>query len=149
MHIPKHVEVGQPDEHLQDMILTCIDCKQEFVWLVGEQQFYKQCAPAWKRDNPTTRIGPPKRCKICRRKYKAELAHRKRVKEVYRKQQKRVAEHKPDMQRWQSEIEAGTQGRAAYVLAQSAVVVDEFANVQISPAAASPTASWNPAEHPQ
>lgn len=124
--------LNQSDEQLQDMILKCIDCKEDFVWLVGEQQFYRKCAPAWKRDNPNTRIGPPKRCKICRRKYKAELVHRKRVKEVYRNQQKRIADRKPDMQRWQSEIESVSDRRPAYVLAQSFAILYEFVNLQVS-----------------
>ena len=43
---------------LQDMTIECVDCKEDFVFTTGEQEFFKD------------KIGPnynvPKRCKPCR-----------------------------------------------------------------------------------
>lgn len=49
---------------MQDQTLTCKDCGNEFVWTVGEQQFYKDKG----FDNP------PSRCPDCRTKKKADMA---------------------------------------------------------------------------
>jgi len=47
---------------MEDKTLVCQDCKKEFVFTVGEQEFYK----AKGFDNE------PKRCKACRDKRKAQ-----------------------------------------------------------------------------
>lgn len=44
----------------QDQTLTCRDCGKQFVWTVGEQQFYK--------DKGFT--NPPSRCPDCRKNKK-------------------------------------------------------------------------------
>lgn len=49
-------------EELQDIIIICKDCGKEFVWTVGEQEFY--------REKGFT--NPPVRCKECRDQRKAE-----------------------------------------------------------------------------
>jgi len=46
---------------LKDKTLTCGDCKAEFVWTAGEQQFFSE--KAWTA---------PKRCKPCRQLRKQE-----------------------------------------------------------------------------
>ena len=43
-----------------DKIIICSDCNQEFVWTVGEQEFYEEKG-----------LEPPRYCLICRGKYKA------------------------------------------------------------------------------
>ena len=47
---------------MEDKVIVCQDCGQEFVFTVGEQEFYK----AKGFDNE------PKRCKACREKRKAQ-----------------------------------------------------------------------------
>lgn len=49
-------------EELQDITIICKDCGKEFVWTVGEQEFY--------REKGFT--NPPVRCKECRDRRKAE-----------------------------------------------------------------------------
>ena len=51
------------NNELQDKILVCKDCGQEFFFTVGEQKFYE-----------TNNFAEPKRCKSCRdiRKQKFE-----------------------------------------------------------------------------
>ena len=44
-------------EEMQDITLKCVDCGKDFVWTVGEQQYYK----AHDLQNQ------PKRCAECRR----------------------------------------------------------------------------------
>lgn len=46
---------------MSDKMLECQDCKQEFVFTEGEQEFYAS------KD-----FTPPKRCKPCRDKKKAQ-----------------------------------------------------------------------------
>ena len=46
---------------MEDKTLQCIDCKQDFDFTKGEQEFYQ--------DKGFT---PPKRCKVCRDKKKQE-----------------------------------------------------------------------------
>lgn len=53
---------------LADRILYCKDCKQAFVFTVGEQRFYKEKAL----------LNDPKRCKDCRdrmRRSRGEYQH--------------------------------------------------------------------------
>lgn len=50
---------------LQDREIVCLDCRQEFTWTAGEQQFYMS------KDPP---LSEPKRCKPCREAKKAEYA---------------------------------------------------------------------------
>jgi len=47
---------------MEDKVLVCQDCGQEFVFTIGEQEFYKEKG----FDNE------PKRCKDCRDKKKSE-----------------------------------------------------------------------------
>lgn len=53
---------------MQDITLTCKDCGKQFVWTVGEQQFYK--------DKGFT--NPPSRCPEDRAKKKADFNSGKR-----------------------------------------------------------------------
>ena len=46
---------------MEDKVLICQDCNQEFVFTVGEQEFYKE--KGFENE--------PKRCKDCRDKKKA------------------------------------------------------------------------------
>ncbi len=47
---------------MEDKKLVCKDCGQEFVWTVGEQEFYQQKGLT----------NEPKRCPACRRARKAQ-----------------------------------------------------------------------------
>ncbi len=53
--IVKHEVVAQQPDCTQDLILKCQDCGGNFVFTVGEQQFYKSKG-----------FTIPKRCKACR-----------------------------------------------------------------------------------
>ncbi len=53
-------------EELKDKTITCLDCGNEFVFTVNDQQFYKEKGF----------INEPKRCKACREKRKQERANR-------------------------------------------------------------------------
>jgi len=44
-----------------DKVLECEDCKQEFAWTKGEQEFYE-----------SKKLPEPKYCLICRGKYEAQ-----------------------------------------------------------------------------
>ena len=44
---------------MEDKMLTCIGCKEQFVFTAGEQSFFEQKG-----------FEPPKRCKTCRDKRK-------------------------------------------------------------------------------
>ena len=48
--------VATEDEVLEDITLTCRECNTEFVFSVGEQQFFKEKGF----------LNPPKLCKACR-----------------------------------------------------------------------------------
>lgn len=41
--------------HVDDLLLTCVDCHAQFIYTAGEQQFFTVRA-----------LEPPKRCKVCR-----------------------------------------------------------------------------------
>jgi CxxC-x17-CxxC domain-containing protein len=60
----------------QDRILTCVDCRKEFVWTAGEQQFFAD--KNFKNE--------PKRCKACKAKRASgaagTMAPRERVETV-------------------------------------------------------------------
>lgn len=58
-------------EELKDKIITCIDCGEEFVFTVNDQQFYKE--QGFKNE--------PKRCKSCRDKKKAKYEQRNQEEE--------------------------------------------------------------------
>ncbi len=45
------------NNELEDQNLDCIDCKEQFIWSVGEQTFF--------RDKGLE--NPPKRCKACKK----------------------------------------------------------------------------------
>jgi len=45
----------------EDKDIYCPDCKEDFVWTAGEQQFYEE-----------REYTPPKRCKPCRDERKAQ-----------------------------------------------------------------------------
>ncbi len=45
------------NDELKDQNLDCIDCKEKFVWSIGEQTFF--------RDKGLK--NPPKRCKLCKK----------------------------------------------------------------------------------
>jgi N-acetylglutamate synthase-like GNAT family acetyltransferase len=42
----------------EDVTITCADCKAEFVWTIGEQEFYRNLGFT----------NAPKHCKACREK---------------------------------------------------------------------------------
>ena len=46
----------------QDQTRTCVDCRREFVWTAGEQEYFHEKGFA----------DPPKRCKECRQAKKAQ-----------------------------------------------------------------------------
>lgn len=46
-----------------DQIIRCVDCKENFVFEAGEQRFFAE-----------RQFTPPRRCKECRAKKKAEKA---------------------------------------------------------------------------
>lgn len=46
---------------MEDKTIPCVDCGQEFIFTEGEQEYYK-----------THKLYPPKRCKECRDKKRAE-----------------------------------------------------------------------------
>jgi len=48
-------------EKLEDRVLKCWECDEEFDFLVGEQEFFKK-----------KEFSPPKRCKPCRDKRRKE-----------------------------------------------------------------------------
>lgn len=48
---------------MQDIQLKCKDCGADFVWTVGEQEFYKQKGFT----------NPPTRCPKCRQNKKAQM----------------------------------------------------------------------------
>lgn len=50
-------DTGVIPEGLEDTLIPCVDCAQEFVWTVGEQEFFR----AKELQNP------PKRCKPCKK----------------------------------------------------------------------------------
>ncbi|MGH9946682.1 MAG: zinc-ribbon domain containing protein [Pyrinomonadaceae bacterium] len=52
------------DSELSDKTISCIDCSSDFVWGVGEQEFFRDKH----LDNP------PKRCKECKRAKNERLA---------------------------------------------------------------------------
>jgi len=58
-------------EELKDKTITCIDCGEEFVFTVNDQQFYKE--QGFKNE--------PKRCKSCRDKKKAKYEQRNQEEE--------------------------------------------------------------------
>ena len=47
--------------HGKDLTLVCVDCRKEFVFEAGEQEFYKMRG-----------LTPPKRCTSCRTKRKQQ-----------------------------------------------------------------------------
>lgn len=53
--IVKHETVSQQPDCTQDLVLKCQECGSNFVFSIGEQQFYKSKG-----------FSLPKRCKICR-----------------------------------------------------------------------------------
>ena len=57
---------------MPDLTITCADCKQQFVWTVGEQAFYKE-----------KNLPPPTLCLICRAKRRAEDADKARGKRLF------------------------------------------------------------------
>lgn len=46
---------------MEDILLTCVACKKEFVWPIHEQKFFEKNG-----------FVPPKRCKSCRDKKRKE-----------------------------------------------------------------------------
>ncbi len=51
-----------PLPNFKDRLLWCLDCQKEFVFTVGEQQFF------WSKG-----LAEPKRCKSCRQIRKATI----------------------------------------------------------------------------
>jgi hypothetical protein len=45
-----------------DKVIKCVDCRTEFIFTKGEQEFYAQKG-----------FGEPKRCKVCRPKARAKF----------------------------------------------------------------------------
>ena len=69
------VEGYQPERHnevstYEDQTITCVDCKEDFTFSAGEQEFFRE-----KGLNDT-----PKRCKECRQAKRARNAERSGVK---------------------------------------------------------------------
>lgn len=54
---PTAAAVAVQSDELVDRAIKCVDCKDDFVWTVGEQTFFRDK----KLDNP------PKRCKSCKK----------------------------------------------------------------------------------
>ena len=50
---------------MEDKIIICMDCNEEFVFTVGEQEFYLD-----------KEFDEPKRCPVCRRARKQERENR-------------------------------------------------------------------------
>ncbi len=48
---------------MEDIKLVCVDCGKEFLFTVGEQEFYQQ----------NNILNQPKRCKECRRAKKQRM----------------------------------------------------------------------------
>ena len=67
-------------QEYEDVVLTCVDCTQEFVFTAGEQQFFADKGLK----------NQPKRCKSCKEKKNerilvmSQLYHRDRVEEQVR-----------------------------------------------------------------
>jgi hypothetical protein len=55
------------EKKMEDKTLVCVDCGEEFVFTVGEQEFYKE--KGFEND--------PKRCPKCRKAKKAAQQNRK------------------------------------------------------------------------
>ena len=47
---------------MNDVVIDCEDCGQEFVWTTGEQEFYEEKG-----------LDKPRYCLICRGKYQARM----------------------------------------------------------------------------
>jgi CxxC-x17-CxxC domain-containing protein len=45
------------EQELDDLLITCMDCSEPFVWTVGEQVFFRD----------KSLVNSPKRCKDCKR----------------------------------------------------------------------------------
>ncbi len=50
------------EEAPHDLVLHCVDCDREFIWSIGEQEYFSN-----------RQLSPPKRCRDCR------LARRARI----------------------------------------------------------------------
>lgn len=92
------------NDEFQDRILKCQDCENEFIFYRGEQIFFQQREEEMRAKDPTAKFEPPKRCKICRRKHKAE---RQRILSVQQSEKVRLEEAKPQMEGWKQQL-AGT-----------------------------------------
>ena len=64
MSVSEIEEIRETEHHMDtansefdDALIVCIDCSQEFVWTIGEQEFF--------RDKELQ--NPPKRCKECKK----------------------------------------------------------------------------------
>ena len=57
---------------MEDKTLVCVDCGEEFVFTVGEQEFYKE--KGFEND--------PKRCPKCRKAKKAAQQNRKQFEKL-------------------------------------------------------------------
>lgn len=52
------------ESDFQDLLIHCIDCREDFVWTAGEQVFF--------RDKGL--VNPPKRCKPCKQAKNERIA---------------------------------------------------------------------------
>lgn len=50
-------DTGIIPEGLEDILIPCVDCAQEFTWTIGEQGFFRE----------KELQNPPKRCKPCKK----------------------------------------------------------------------------------
>ena len=57
--------MGEPETTFEDKTLECEDCKGEFVWSAGEQEFFAEKG-----------LVQPKRCRDCRQRRKQERQNR-------------------------------------------------------------------------
>lgn len=51
---------------MEDKTITCVDCKEDFTFTGGEQEFYQKKG-----------FSDPKRCKDCRERKKAQKENRR------------------------------------------------------------------------
>ena len=93
-------------EELRDKVLKCQDCGEDFIFYRGEQLFFRQREQEMQTGNPAAKFAPPKRCKICRKRNKAE---RIEIMQVQAKEKERLERERPRMQEWKRRIESTVQ----------------------------------------
>ena len=115
---------------IKDEILVCCDCSNEFIFYKGEQEFFKLRESEMKQQNPTAEFKIPKRCKICRKKYKAE---RSKLISVQLLEKKRFEENRSDFERWKQQISDLKDGINSNGGISSYSIVSEHIKIDIVP----------------